>query len=93
MIRTGFGGTSTKSIVSIVSPEAVQNDGPNGFNSYTLGQYANTCLLYTSDTYFGEALAVVRAGKTGTVDLKVSDGKYACTLQIPVRNKEEVEEC
>ena len=42
MIRTGFGGTSTKSIVSIVSPEAVQNDGPNGFNSYTLGQYANT---------------------------------------------------
>ena len=25
-----------------MSPEAVQNDGPNGFNSYTLGQYANT---------------------------------------------------
>ena len=46
-----------------------------------------------TDTYFGEALAVVRAGKTGTVDLKMSDGKYACTLQIPVRNKEEVEEC
>ena len=46
-----------------------------------------------TDTYYGEALAVVRAGKTGTVDLKVSDGKYACTLQIPVRNKEEVEEC
>lgn len=41
MIRTGFGGTSTKSIESIVSPEAIQNDGPNGFNSYTLGQYAN----------------------------------------------------
>lgn len=42
MIRTGFGGTSTKTIESIVSPEAIQNDGPNGFNSYTLGQYANT---------------------------------------------------
>lgn len=42
MIRTGFGGTSTKTIESIVSPEAVQNDGPNGINSYTLGQYANT---------------------------------------------------
>lgn len=41
MIRTGFGGTSTKPIESITSPEAVQNDGPNGFNSYPLGQYAN----------------------------------------------------
>lgn len=41
MLRTGFGGTSTKSIKSIVSPEAVQNDGPNGIGSYTLGQYAN----------------------------------------------------
>ena len=42
MIRTGFGGTSTKPIESIVSPEAIQNDGPNGIYSYTLGQYANT---------------------------------------------------
>ncbi len=42
MIRTAFGGTSTKSIESIASPEVIQNDGPNGINSYTLGQYANT---------------------------------------------------
>ncbi|MCP1103223.1 beta-glucosidase [Aequitasia blattaphilus] len=42
MIRTGFGGTSTKTIESIISPEVIQNDGPNGFNSYPLGQYANT---------------------------------------------------
>lgn len=42
MIRTAFGGTSTKSIASITSPEVIQNDGPNGFNSYPLGQYANT---------------------------------------------------
>lgn len=42
MIRTGFGGTSTKVIESIMSPEAIQNDGPNGFNSYPLGQYATT---------------------------------------------------
>ena len=42
MIRTGFGGTSTKAIASIMSPEAIQNDGPNGIYSYTLGQYANT---------------------------------------------------
>lgn len=41
LIRTSFGGTSTKIIESIVSPEAIQNDGPNGFNSYPLGQYAN----------------------------------------------------
>ena len=27
---------------NILPSEAVQNDGPNGFNSYTLGQYANT---------------------------------------------------
>lgn len=42
LIRTGFGGTSTKTIESITSPEAIQNDGPNGFNSYPLGQYANS---------------------------------------------------
>lgn len=41
MIRTAFGGTSTKPITSINSPEVVQNDGPNGFGSYPLGQYAN----------------------------------------------------
>lgn len=42
MIRTAFGGTSTKVIESIMSPEAIQNDGPNGIYSYPLGQYANT---------------------------------------------------
>lgn len=42
MIRTGFGGTSTKAIASIMSPEAIQNDGPNGIYSYPLSQYANT---------------------------------------------------
>lgn len=52
MIRTAFGGTSTKSISSIMSPEAIQNDGPNGFNSYPLGQYANT------DTESGDPCAV-----------------------------------
>ena len=42
LIRTGLGGTSTKVIESITFPEAIQNDGPNGFNSYPLGQYANS---------------------------------------------------
>lgn len=41
LIRTAFGGTSTKIMESIVSPEVIQNDGPNGFHSYPLGQYAN----------------------------------------------------
>ncbi len=40
MIRLGFGGTSTKAIASIMSPETIQNDGPNGIYSYPLGQYA-----------------------------------------------------
>lgn len=57
MIRTGFGGTSTKAITSIVSPEAIQNDGPNGINSYTLGQYANT------DTSSGDPCAVEKDDK------------------------------
>ena len=42
LIRTGLGGTSTKTIESITSPEAIQNDGPNGFSNYPLGQYANS---------------------------------------------------
>lgn len=41
LIRTAFGGTSTKAIDSISSPEAIQNDGPTGFANYPLGQYAN----------------------------------------------------
>ena len=49
--------------------------------------------LTKTDTYYGEALAVIRAGESGTVNVQVSDGKYACAVQIPVRNKEEVEEC
>ena len=41
MIRVALGGVSTKAMASIGSPEAVQNDGPNGIYSYPLGQYAN----------------------------------------------------
>lgn len=36
MIRLGLGGTSTKAIESIMSPETIQNDGPNGIYSYPL---------------------------------------------------------
>ena len=41
LIRTALGGTSTKVIESITSPEVIQNDGPDKLNSYPLGQYAN----------------------------------------------------
>lgn len=52
MIRTGFGGTSTKPVESISSPETIQNDGPNGIYSYPLSQYANT------DTASGDPCAI-----------------------------------
>ncbi len=80
MIRTGFGGTSTKAIPSIMSPEAIQNDGPNGIYSYPLGQYANTdastgdpCAVEADDpnlTYkFGTMAAAPVVGQTFNKDL------------------------
>ena len=52
MFRVAFGGVSTKAMPSINSPEAIQNDGPNGIYSYPLGQYANY------DTSSGDPCAV-----------------------------------
>jgi len=60
MIRTGFGGTSTKPITSIMSPEAIQNDGPNGIYSYPLAQYANT------DKSSGDPCAIDANDKNGS---------------------------
>ena len=54
MIRTGFGGTSTKDIASLNSPEAIQNDGPNGIYSYALGQYGNKDTSSTDPCAFAE---------------------------------------
>ncbi len=60
LIRTAFGGTSTKSIASITSPEAIQNDGPTGFGSYPIGQYGtkdastgDPCVLAANDPNAG----------------------------------------
>ncbi len=42
---------------------------------------------YTTDrteTYYGEALAIVRAGESGTVRLHVTDGTYETELKVPV---------
>lgn len=69
LIRTAFGGTSTKIIESIVSPEVIQNDGPNGFNSYPLGQYANKdastgdpCAVDPDDPNLGYRMGVMGNG-------------------------------
>ncbi|MCR4998330.1 MAG: glycoside hydrolase family 3 C-terminal domain-containing protein [Lachnospiraceae bacterium] len=66
MIRIAFGGTSTKPIASIGSPEAIQNDGPNGLYSYPIGQYANTdastgdpCVISADDKNFGYKAGVM----------------------------------
>lgn len=61
MIRTGFGGTSTKAIESIMSPEAIQNDGPNGIYSYPLGQYASSRLVSVR-TWYDNLLTGLQVG-------------------------------
>ena len=67
LIRTAFGGTSTKSIASITSPEVIQNDGPTGFANYPIGQYGtkdastgDPCVLAANDPnagYMGNIMA------------------------------------
>ena len=86
MIRTGFGGTSTKVIESIMSPETIQNDGPNGIYSYPLGQYANTdastgdpCVVDANDpnlTYkMGTMVNETVIGQTFNKDLAADYGR------------------
>ena len=36
-------------------------------------------------TYYGRALAVIRAGKTGSVKVSVTDGKQTVEVEIPIR--------
>ena len=74
MIRTAFGGTSTKAIPSIGSPETIQNDGPNGIYSYPLGQYAtidaslnDPCTITETDKNFN-----YRAGVMGNATIIAS---------------------
>ena len=37
-----------------------------------------------TDTYYGQALAVVRAGEGGAVELRVADGRLSGSIAIPV---------
>lgn len=40
-----------------------------------------------TDTYYGEAMAVVKAGTCGTVSLKIYDGRYRAEVKIPVNGE------
>ena len=99
MIRTAFGGTSTKVIESIMSPEAIQNDGPNGFNSYPLGQYANTdastgdpCvvdandpnLTYKMGTMVNETVIAQTFNKDLAADYGRVIGNYSLWSNLPI---------
>ena len=62
---------------------AVENGTLEGLGSacaYVEGNYAQD----TVDTYYGEAMAVIRAGETGTVKITVSDEEKTYTREIPV---------
>ncbi|HHV09356.1 MAG TPA: glycoside hydrolase family 2 protein [Clostridiales bacterium] len=41
-------------------------------------------LKETTDTYYGEALAVIKAGNAGSVAIQVTDGKYSNSIKIPI---------
>ena len=48
--------------------------------SYVEGNYAQD----TVDTYYGEAMAVVRAGETDSVKITVCDEEKTYTREIPI---------
>lgn len=50
-------------------------------NAYVDGNYTQN----VTETYYGEAMAVVRAGSSGMVRITVCDGSRSCTAEIPVR--------
>lgn len=39
----------------------------------------------TTDTYYGEAMAIVRAGESGRVELRVTDGTYSAQASVQVQ--------
>ena len=50
-------------------------------NTWFEGNYAQP----ETETYFGEAQTIVRAGETGTVRVTVSDGEKKATVELPCR--------
>ena len=55
--------------------------GLGSANAYVDGNYTQN----VTETYYGEAMAVVRAGSSGMVRITVCDGSRSCTAEIPVR--------
>ncbi len=46
--------------------------------------HPDSYLTPETDTYYGEALAVIQAGDSGTVEVTISDGKLTDTVKIPI---------
>lgn len=63
-----------------VTVENATLEGLGSACSYVEGNYAQD----TVDTYYGEAMAVVRAGESGSVKITVSDEEKTYTCEIPV---------
>lgn len=73
-----------------MSPETIQNDGPNGIYSYPLGQYANTdkagadpCAVDANDPNlaykFGTMVNETVIAQTSTKTLPTSTARSAAT--------------
>ena len=62
-----------------VTVENATLEGLGSACSYVEGNYAQD----TVDTYYGEAMAVVRAGEAGSVKITVSDEERIYTCEIP----------
>ena len=56
--------------------------GLGSANEYMEGNYTDSSTV----TYYGEAMAIVRAGKTGTVRVTVRDENHSVAVEIPVRD-------
>lgn len=54
--------------------------GLGSANAYKEGNYTDD----STSTYYGEAMAVVRAGKTGRVKVTVSDESHTYTTELPI---------
>ncbi len=63
-----------------VSVENGTLEGLGSACSYVEGNYAQD----TVDTYYGEAMAVVRAGETDSVKITVCDEEKTYTREIPI---------
>ena len=55
-------------------------EGLGSANAYKEGNYTDP----VTDTYYGEAMAIVRAGVRGTVKITVSDEENTYITDIPV---------